>query len=147
MGGVDEEFQKKAEEMEEELVNDHGQELRREIPGMLKDPRLKPYMKDLVKIYKEGDLLDNFEAKYFEGNVKISELEEEMKRIKDKKISRRILGGNLITRGNGLDKPALLAQVDFTGNMFDPISILLNLKKNPMGERNEEDIQDSLTLL
>jgi len=24
MGGVDEEFQKKAEEMEEELVNDHG---------------------------------------------------------------------------------------------------------------------------
>jgi hypothetical protein len=53
----------------DQILEDHKKILRKEIPKMLKDPLYRPYMKDLVKHYKEEEIITDLEVKYFKGNI------------------------------------------------------------------------------
>ena len=148
MGGDKQSFAEKLDEIEDQVVDEHKEVLRDEIPKMLGDPRYQPYMKDLVKHYAEDGIITENEVKYFEGEMKLKELADELALVKDKKKRRRLLGGHRLMFPTGLDKAKLLNQYTFKDKAFyDPIETLLILKKDPEDFGIAPDEIDSLTLL
>jgi hypothetical protein len=148
LGGKKEEFDEKLDNLEDEILDEHKGILRKEIPKMLKNPVYRPYMKNLVDKYVEDDIINKVEEKYFKGNLKLQELDDELKKVKDKKKRRRLLGGHRVTFGTGLDKTKLLKQFDFGKNVaYDPVNTLLVMKMDPLEFGISPDEIDSLTLL
>ena len=141
-------FDEKMDEIEGNILEDHKQILRKEIPKMLKDPIYRPYMKDLVKHYKDDDIITDLEVKYFQGNIKMDDLGEEMDRVRGKKNRKRMLGGNRITIATGLNKAELLKQYEFgNATSCDPVNTLLVMKMDPEDFGYKVDEIDSRSLI
>ena len=145
MGGTDGTVSDAIEELEDCILDQHTHMLKGEMPGMLKNPIFQPYMQKLLNEYKKVQLIDNNEAKVFEGEIKLQQFEEEMKDIKKKKI--RGIGG-MMKMGTGLDKMKIAKLFDYySAAGDDPTDIMLLMKMNQGEAAGVATEKDSLLLL
>ena len=145
MGGTDPDVGGAFEELEEGILTQHTVILKKEMPGMLKNPIFQPYMEKLLNEYKKVELIDDNEAKIFESEMKLQKFDEEMKNLKKKKI--RGLG-DMNKIGTGLDKVKIASLFDYYNTAEnDPIDVLLLLKMDADKVHESAAEKDSLMLL
>lgn len=135
MGGEDQQVVDFLESYEENAIDQHSRYLKTEISEMLRDPMYKPYMERLLNEYKKVGLVDENEAKVFEGELRLQKMEEEMKNARQKKI-RGV--GRMNKFVGGLDKQKIAGMFNYAEYEDNPIDILLTFKNTPA------DFQESL---
>lgn len=145
MGGTDSTVSDSIVDLEDCIYEQHTHILKGEMPKMLKNPIFQPYMQKLLNEYKKMQLIDENEAKMFEGEMKLQQFEEEMKNIKKKKV-RGIVG--MMKIGTGLDKMKIAKLFDYySAAGDDPTDIMLLMKMNPGEAADVATEKDSLLLL
>lgn len=146
LGGKDIDVANALENLEEGIIEQHSEFLKKEMPAMLRDPMYKPYTERLLNEYKSIGLVDETEAKIFEGELRLQRFEEELKEQKKKKV--RNLGG-MTKIGLGFDKNLIASRMgDYNqANMRDSIDMLMIFKSDPDRLMQNNTEKDSMTLI
>ena len=145
LGGKDIDVSNALEGLEESIIEQHSEFLKKEMPAMLRDPMYKPYTERLLNEYKAIGLVDETEAKIFEGELRLQRFEEELKDQKKKKV--RNLGG-MTKIGLGIDKNLIASKMDYTNvNLRDSIDLLMIFKSDPDKLMQNNTEKDSMTLI